>query len=106
MIDQKKLTKHIEAVADALKQIGDDSKEVDPNAEHDQVVGAVLATAIGCACQTYGVAKVRSVLGNFVSGSVSEQFWALQQKLHDSEKKEPQSAETIAGAPAPVLPSG
>ena len=104
-VDQATLQKHIEALVAAMKQIGDDARAMHDGDGEDAErarVGGAIATAIGIACQTFGVARVKTVLHDFVSGPVCEQFWALQSQLAESEKQPdaaPASPELSSSSP-------
>jgi hypothetical protein len=86
-MDQKKVEGHIRDLETAIKALGETSKEMNGGIADKSVIGGVLGCAIGISAQLYGVRAVRTVLGDFVSGEASEQFWAMQMKLHDSEKQ-------------------
>lgn len=85
-MDQKKVEGHLRELEAAIKSLGETAKEMNGGISDRSVIGGVLAASVGIAAQLYGVQAVRTVLGDFVSGDASEQFWAMQQKLQDSEK--------------------
>jgi hypothetical protein len=86
-MDQKKVEGHLRDLETAIRSLGETAKEMNGGIADRPVIGGVLAAAIGISAQLYGVKAVRTVLGDFVSGEASEQFWVMQQQLHDSEKK-------------------
>jgi hypothetical protein len=101
-MDQKKVEGHLRDLEAAIKALGETAKEMNGGIADRSVIGGVLAAAVGISSQLYGVKAVRTVLGDFVSGETSEQFWKMQQQLHDQQDKKAGELAAVPSAPGSI----
>jgi hypothetical protein len=106
-IDHAVLQEHMAKLADAMKQIGEDAVTMHQGDQSDENVqrarvGGALGSTIGIMAQLFGIEITRAVLIDMVSGSVADQFWALQKQLADgaaAQGKSEQQAAPLAAHP-------